>query len=108
LVTTEREQVSSLAEGPKVTLKQVGTPEPEQERRPSEPSRIQNVLVIDITDDTDRRVDDLRARLQELNGRLAVPQIEHNARAHMVQEIGEVEAEIARLLDEQTRRFGGA
>jgi len=45
---------------------------------------------------------------EELNGRLAVPQIEPNARAHMVQEIGEVEAEIARLLDEQTRRFGGA
>jgi hypothetical protein len=63
-----------------------------------------------MTDDTDRRMDDLRARLQELNGRLAlaVPQIEPNARAHMVQEIGEVEAEIARLLDEQTRRFGGA
>lgn len=53
-------------------------------------------------------MDDLRARLQELNGRLAVPQIEPNARAHMVQEIGEVEAEIARLLDEQTRQFGGA
>ena len=32
--------------------------------------------MIDMTDDTDRRVDDLRARLQELNGRLAVPQIE--------------------------------
>jgi hypothetical protein len=64
--------------------------------------------VIDMTDDTDRRMDDLRARLQELNGRLAVPQIEPNARAHMVQEIREVEAEISRLLDEQTRRFGGA
>jgi hypothetical protein len=51
--------------------------------------------VIDMTDDTDRRMDDLRARLQELNGRLAVPQIEPNARAQMVQEIGEVEAEIA-------------
>ena len=72
------------------------------------PSGEQNVLVTDMTDDTDRRMDDLRARLQELNGRLAVPQIEPNARAHMVQEIGEVEAEIARLLDEQTRRFGGA
>jgi hypothetical protein len=72
------------------------------------PSAVQNVLVIGMTDDMDRRMDDLRARLQELNGRLAVPQIEPNARAHMVQEIREVEAEIARLLDEQTRRFGGA
>jgi hypothetical protein len=64
--------------------------------------------VIGMTDDMDRRMDDLRARLQELNGRLAVPQIEPNARAQMVQEIGEVEAGIARLLDEQTRWFGGA
>jgi hypothetical protein len=33
--------------------------------------------------DTYVLVIDLRARLQELNGRLAVPQIEPNARAHI-------------------------